>query len=320
MNMTPEQLKLATIFMPYELGRLTSFLGRNGKLVHYTSAEVAVRIIQNKQMWMRNAYTMNDFSEINYGIDCVKSLLGDSEASNKFREIVDTAGEGTFNELMKRFSSWLPHFQSDTYITCLSEHLPEEDEHGRLSMWRAYGARNGVAIIINTEPLQADTDLLKAYSSPVSYIYPADFVARFSKILADLALEIDILNAMSQEDIIGQFFSVLKNTVLCTKHPGFQEEREWRIIYSPTVDKSPAIFEEIEIVGSVPQIVNKIPLKDEPESGLFGADIPNLIHRIIIGPSEDQFTILHALSRVLEAEKIPNPMQVIQVSGIPLRT
>ena len=34
------------------------------RFVHYTSAEAALRIIQNKRIWMRNVTAMSDYSEV----------------------------------------------------------------------------------------------------------------------------------------------------------------------------------------------------------------------------------------------------------------
>ena len=42
-----------------------------GIMVGYTSADVAMSIIQNKQVWTRNTTVMNDFKEIEYGESCL---------------------------------------------------------------------------------------------------------------------------------------------------------------------------------------------------------------------------------------------------------
>jgi hypothetical protein len=47
-------------------------------------------------------------------------------------------------------------FLTGTYLACLSEHQ-DEDEHGRLPMWRAYGATTGIALVINAAPVIGPT-------------------------------------------------------------------------------------------------------------------------------------------------------------------
>lgn len=50
--MTPEEI--AGLFVPHILARRAVF--QTGKrLVHYTSAEAAYRIISGKEIWLRNA-------------------------------------------------------------------------------------------------------------------------------------------------------------------------------------------------------------------------------------------------------------------------
>jgi hypothetical protein len=70
--MTSEQIArikmLEGIFVPharrrrdevYELGKSPS-----ARFVHYTSAEAALKIINQKRLWMRNAACMTDYREV----------------------------------------------------------------------------------------------------------------------------------------------------------------------------------------------------------------------------------------------------------------
>lgn len=54
-------------------------------------------------------------------------------------------------------NQYIKDIETRTYITCLSEHLSNEDNYGRLSMWRAYGHSTGIALIIS--PNFLDTEL-----------------------------------------------------------------------------------------------------------------------------------------------------------------
>ena len=65
------ELELA--FMPALTDRY-AFLQGGGRLVHYTSAQAGFLIIKNREVWLRNALLMNDFSEIAYGIECLARL------------------------------------------------------------------------------------------------------------------------------------------------------------------------------------------------------------------------------------------------------
>jgi hypothetical protein len=151
MALTPEQLKLAQIFFPFATRKQMEVRARNTRFVHYTSAEVAVSILKNEEVWMRKSNTMNDFMEIEHGLSCLKASY-DGEPGNRFKATLDCMLPGCRAEVEKRFNSWIPHFKADTYLTCVSEHLDSEDGLGRLSMWRAYGGAAGVAVVLNNTP------------------------------------------------------------------------------------------------------------------------------------------------------------------------
>jgi|SRR5215467_5562609 len=69
--MTPEELqltlKLQSIFMPFALRRRDAVAQRNGRFVHYTTAESGLNIISSKTLWMRNTTCMSDYSEVQHG-------------------------------------------------------------------------------------------------------------------------------------------------------------------------------------------------------------------------------------------------------------
>lgn len=291
-------------------------LGR--RFVHYTSSEVAFSILQNKFVWMRNALTMNDFSEIEHGLKCLLGAWG-SPIGNKLRDLLDQMYPGFCNDFGHRFDSWLPAFREETYITCLSEHDADEDDHGRLSMWRAYGGANGVALVLNNTPFLTLSAALKAYSFPVEYLGETAFLARFERFYELISLRREEVHALGYDNLLTLLFNRFRANVLCTKHPGFHEEREWRVVYSPQIEKSEHISKSLQVVRGVPQIIHAIPLKHDPAAGLFGADIPTLLNRIIIGPSHMPFTIKQTMRELLKTAGVNAVEDKIVVSNIPLR-
>jgi hypothetical protein len=107
---------------------------------------------------------------------------------------------------------------------------------------------------------------------------------------------------------------------LCLKHGGFKEEREWRIIHSPNRHPSALVRASIEVIGGVPQTVYKIPLNGRPPPDLAEIDIPHLLDRVIIGPSQ-YFPAMHqAFVLALGAVGVQNPETRVVISGIPIRT
>ena len=320
MPFTPEERQFAQMFMPFALSKRDEVEASNGRFVHYTSAETAMQIIRSQRVWMRNAMTMNDFSEVAYGKNCLFPAYQDDAVGGRLRKFIETTHPGSSQKLEQLFNGWLPHFEQDTYLTSLSEHDPSEDELGRLSMWRAYCPKNGVALVLRNHPFMESTDELKAYSSPVAYLTPKQFSDEFARIVDNLIACENMVKTYSEQMLVGSLFSMLKSALLCTKHPGFKEEREWRIFYSPTQDPSPVIEADFATVDGVPQQIHKIPLADDPAHGLIKADVVNILDRVIIGPSPQPFTIWRAFVALLRSVGVPDPEERVVASDIPLRT
>ena len=206
-----------------------------------------------------------------------------------------------------------------TYLTCISEHDADEDRIGQLSMWRAYGGRAGVAVVLNGGVFLRPSHALKAYSSPVAYLWEEEFVAAFAAIVDRIEKEIEFVRAQGKQLVLNSVFAMLRSAMMCTKHPGFREEREWRIIYSPRFDKSQRIIPDVVSINGVPQPVQKIPLKNVPEEGLYGVEIPELVERVIIGPTNFPLEIREATITLLKEKGVVDAKSKVVVSTIPLR-
>lgn len=137
--------------------------------MHYTTAEAAYKIIANKQVWLRNALLMNDFSEIEHGLNCLQAAWV-SSSGVRLQKWLDGAAPGLREQLVSTFDAHAYGLKVATFVMSLSEHDDDEDELGRLSMWRAYGGKNGVGLVLNSNVFASATDALKAYSAPVSYL------------------------------------------------------------------------------------------------------------------------------------------------------
>ena len=306
------------VFMPYAHTKMLAVINNNQRFVHYTSADVAMSIIQSRQIWMRNTTVMNDFKEIEYGESCLVAAYN-SAVGAELKDYLEGLHSGFTKQFEDLLNPWLRHFRSETYITCLSEHDASEDANGRLSMWRAYGGRNGVAMVINNAPFATSTDALKAYSSPVAYLTPEQFEQELAKITDLIKTNKERLGEIGRDGLIGYLFNAFQFAIICTKHPGFHEEREWRVIYSPTQGKSPIIKSEVRAVNGVAQTIQMLPLLDEPEKGLYGADVPSLLDRLIIGPSQYPWATYKAFVTLLEEAGVSDAGNKVHVSDIPLR-
>jgi len=258
--------------------------------------------------------------EVRHGLQCLSTAYH-TDVWNRLGAVLDHLLKGLRSEIETLFNSCLQYLQTDTYFTCVSVHRGEEDTLGRLSMWRAYGGTNGVALVLNNAPFQATepADVLKIYGSPVVYIDPQEFTKKLGEVVDSIESEADFVKQQDPEEIKGRVFRMLAFAAVCTKHPGFKEEKEWRVIHFPWWESSPHLGKKIEVIQGVPQPVYKIPLKDIPEAGLFGMTVPALIDRIIIGPSRDPLAIKEAFTDTLTQAGMEQPEKKIFVSDIPLR-
>lgn len=310
--------RIGRIFFPYAAERTRDVIAAGGRFVYYTTADTATSILRNRKVWMRSTTAMNDYMEVEHGFECLNAAYK-AEPGTAFNRALDTCFPGLATEVRDFFNAWLPGIRQDTYMLCVSEHLPEEDQHGRLSMWRAYGGQAGVALVLNGGVMFRESDALGAYSSPVAYLTPDAFAANFARIAETIAAEAKYIRTLDRDTVKTCAFNMLRFAVLCTKHPGFHEELEWRIVASLAMHPSQFLTSSVEVVRGIPQTVLKIDLKNYPDQGLTGLALPELLNRIIIGPCEFPLVVLKALRQLLVAAEVPEPDARTFISDIPLR-
>jgi hypothetical protein len=186
-------------------------------------------------------------------------------------------------------------------------------------MWRAYGKTTGVALVLNSEPFHTPTDALSAYISPVAYPDNNEFSAEFTRVVANIENEAEFLRLQGREVLKGYLFKMFAFAAICTKHPGFKEEIEWRVIHCPWWWASTRLQRDIVIIQGAPQAIYKIPLKDVPEENLRGIEIPAFLDRLIIGPTKDPLATWEAFRDLLTKAGVANAHEKVIMSDIPLR-
>jgi hypothetical protein len=279
-------------------------------------------------MFLRNSVLMNDFSEVDYGARCLADAYV-SDVGERLKSVLKRIDKDLPAKLESEHNALLFDVKNETYLISISEHLGGlEDELGRLSMWRAYGQRNGVAFVFNNRPFLTESGALKAYSSPVEYATPAEFKQLFEEVVAGVEANAEELQKIGagfvHEWLVGTFRAALQST----KHPAFREELEWRVIYSPSIlvrrnemtqQQLERVPTEIRSIAGIPQRIFAIPFQNYPEDGFMGATIPELVDRVLIGPSTDAYAIAQAFVAELEDAGVSNAHQKIHVTGVPLR-
>jgi len=339
LNAMPEEIQLAIkleeIFTPqFRKTREERFKDQHGALtfqnetrfVHYTTAAAAIEIIRKKHIWMRQTSCMSDYSEVMHGIDILSNCFNDdSNLFAKFKELLDACSPGAVTEAIDMFKGHNYNIKYNTYIASISEHVDDEDQHGRLSMWRAYGGNSGrVALIFKipwfTQGIHDAKEALNIQFSPIEYLKADDYIAEFNQIIENIKKNRDFLSSVGHKKLVGGIFSMLFIGALCLKHYGFREEKEWRIIYSPNLWQSSLMRHEIKVLNGVPQKVYELPLDKTLSPVLADLDISRIFDQLIIGPTDYPIAMYDAFKEELDKIGIQEIANRIKISGIPIRT
>lgn len=307
--------------MPRARKQRDSLYKKKKRFVHYTSAEAALGIINSKRIWMRNTNCMADYLEVQHGHEILVRFFSDAAKKKAFVDALDISVPGAANEAIKLFDQWWDDIRFSSYITSLSEHEDKEDQHGRLSMWRAFGGNAArVAIIFRIPGIARGAEALNLLFSPVTYLTEKEMQNQMTRVTKSIRDNKVFLQSVDRQFIVGSVFHMLVTGVACLKHEGFREEREWRAVYSPNRNPSNLMKSSIKVIGGVPQLVYELPLDETVSKSLADLDFARLFDRLIIGPTQYAQPIYSAFVEALTRAGVPDADKLVVASGIPIRT
>lgn len=332
--------QIGSLLFGYAERRMAQARRDGRRFVHYTSAEAAISIIEKGEVWLRNSSVMNDYSEIAHGELCLRYIFyGDNETKARSEQVLELVQPGLHAAVAAAFEESAGQRRAYTYLISISEHgdpnprpglVDPEETYGRLSMWRAYGSGGGVAFVFNQEPFFSPSNVLNAFTSPVFYGNPNDFGMEWERMLAGVEQNIDLIRQMEPNAFFNTLSLAVHFASLTTKHPGFSEEREWRITYSPSpadehmdddsFNRSSPLGREFRTINGLPQRIYKLPMRDYPEDGFTGATLPAMLNKVIIGPTQYPMVIADTLHMALSRAGVENVADKLIASHIPLRT
>lgn len=309
------------IFMPYAAAKNKAAIDQNIRFVHYTSVTAGLEIIKTKRLWMRSTTCMSDYREVQHGFDTLNRYFGDPKSRDAFLQAVNGCAAGAAEEAINLFDQWWSNTQLQTYISCMSEHDDGEDLHGRLSMWRAFGRTSTRIALVVKLPLNSGAAIpLNLVFSPVAYFSDERLRREIQMVVENIRANQGFLQTLERPRLVGIVFNMLVNAVVCLKHEGFLEEREWRAIYSPKRNPSKLVETATEVVDGVPQLIYKLPLDSSVSADLAPLDVAALFDRIILGPSQYSWAMYEAYVDALTAAGVKDASARVFASGIPVRT
>lgn len=282
-------------------------------LAHYTSIGVLEKIMKSGEIWFSNPLFTNDLEEVRFGVLEGLRLFNANDAVNNACQTPERASvlRHAFNHFYAQFDA---EHAFDTYVFCLSEHDPENTD-GLLSMWRGYGGQgNGAALVFNTGFITAPNDNSPLIITRVHYAsaegrkkWLDERITQWAGILEKAVLPDDKL-----------YLAVIRFFALKSKHDGFKEEREWRVIYLPKHDRETKkfIFDYLMTTRGVePKLRFKIEPLDPSQEWTFAS----ILERIILGPSLSSFLARRGVERMLQTVGKTEFCAKISASLIPLR-
>jgi len=264
-------------------------------LFHYTGATAIRGILQSGRLWASGAQYMNDWMEVVYGYDIIM---------NGLRELVEKRGFATrpcavFSDVLRLMESPDSPF-IDAYFVAFCE------KGNLLSQWRAYAGTQGFAI--EFDPLVIEGELTLTTQAPARNLRlskvkydPAEQQKDFRRLIDELCEMIESIRSGHAKQELAEFARMaLSSWAATVKHPGFEEEQEWRVVFQPLITGEEKYLSTSEFVVRLEglEFVTHVELmSDAKVLGRRGPLLP--IRSIVCGPNVQMRSAKRALEILL---------------------
>ena len=292
-------------------------------LAHYTTIATVASVLATDEVWLSNPLFMNDHEEVRFGVENGVSIV--REAGTEIRAACGS--DKRFERFMEAFEELhqkvVTESVLDYYVLCMSEHPGVEDDDGVLSMWRAYGGNgNGAAIVFDAAQL-GERELPFLVLGKVNYdssenrlAWIRGSLAKFVALLKEGAIPTDDLHLAA-----WTLFERLKLNALFTKHRGFQEEKEWRLVYLKERDTENVLHSMVGYHVGSRGVEPKLKFSIKPIENVTVPDLSldKLVARVLLGPTISTSLSRASFTRMLELEGKASFVDRLGASSIPLR-
>lgn len=309
-NLSPNQ-----IFFPKHFEESERIRKENLNFAYYASAETVYKLIIKQELWLRSITAMNDYAEFTHGKKLLIETINESINGKQLKEIFNALRPNLFDQVFSDFQRYSDYMRRDFQIMCVSEHDNIQDKNGKLSMWRAYGGNNPVAIVFKREFFEWFAKDNLDFSN-VAYLEKEKLdneIKNLNESILRNKQNLDNLDSNELKRYLGVIFTF---AALCNKHEGFNEEKEWRLIAMGSIcENNESIFKEVETIKGVPQLILKVKLESLP----IGLKLKDMIEKVIIGPCNHPNLVYDSIDLALKSIGVEKPDSLIYGSDIPYR-
>jgi hypothetical protein len=271
-------------------------------LYHYTDAGGLRGILQSSTLWASNAAYLNDATELVY----VKEIL--AAAVEELESEYETPIVRDFLQLLTKAFDTVVLNMYDVFVVCFCE------QDDLLSQWRGYPpSGGGYSIGFRTEVIFESRMISRV-------VYDLE---NQRKILRSLLVPTCQLLASGDTETSPEYLSQAKrlavemttpNLAFCSfafKHPGFAEEREWRLVRvmvrgaEPPAGGTPLFRERGH--GLLPYTVLDLEQVRDGEKPIATVTVGPTVHPELTSSATGQLlqSLGYDVSEMVEASKIP---------------
>jgi hypothetical protein len=188
-----------------------------GPLYHYTTPSGTLGILKTREVWASMIHFMNDSGEFKYALDLARRIIkGVGGVDDTAKHVVS----GPFLDVVKTIA---------VFVFSLTE------EKDLLSQWRAYSSGGGYALGFSADLLGAIVAEESAILVPCIYEEEAQ-MALLRPIVNEMLAAAQMAGSSAHGmDIYTEFADRFTAAAARIKHPSFEAEREWRLIFGPGV-------------------------------------------------------------------------------------
>lgn len=289
---------------------------RDAKLIlhHYTDARGLHGIISSRELWCTEIKFLNDSKEFEYGTNRIKEAIDVLSIAYEDKPVIQESFLGRLKTVITSFASVQYHI----FVACFCE------EADLLSQWRGY-ADHGGGYSMGVE-FDDDCFVRAASGKPIKpllrkILYDSEEQQHLVRDFLDQACDIcsqaprrsgetDFEYEAWLSSIALYISNVLIDWAVSFKHPGFQEEREWRLIR--ILRRDDEVHDECRFRASqgypLPYVVTRLHRQREETESEFP------LRQVGYGPTLDADRAELAIRLLLDSQAEKTP--VIDVDGV----